>query len=97
MAQDGQYKSGVIEDIKQNSSIDIKMITEGMTSDITSGILNIWRTKPSSLTEARKIYSFENCFYIDDFLGETNLSKIKLPLLSKSCCDAVKKEDIENL
>lgn len=76
--------------------MDTKMIFDGRNdnSEHTEAIMRIWRGKPSSASDAKRYYDYSECYYIEDKLEETNIPKIKLPLMSKKSVYSYKKEEL---
>jgi hypothetical protein len=76
--------------------MDTKLIFEGRheNSEHTEAIMRIWRGKPSSSSDAKRYYDITECYYIEDKLEETNIPKIKLPLLSRKSVQGYKKEEL---
>jgi hypothetical protein len=76
--------------------MDTKLIFEGRheNSEHTEAIMRIWRGKPSSLMDSKRYYDITECFYIEDKLEETNIPKIKLPLLSKKSVHVFSRDEL---
>jgi hypothetical protein len=62
-------------------------------SETIEAIVRIWRGKPSSANDAKRYYNFSESYYIEDKLEEANLTKMKLPLISKKAIEEIKRDD----
>lgn len=56
--------------------------------------MKIWRGKPATASDARRYYDISEAYHIEDKLEESNIPKIKLPLLSKKSARQYQKEEI---
>ena len=76
--------------------MDMKIILDNHNqhSEHTEAIQRIWRAKPTSSSDAKRYYDFNEGYYIEDKLDEVNILKIKLPLLSKKSIYAITKEEV---
>jgi hypothetical protein len=45
--------------------------------------MRIWRGKPTSASDAKRFYDISECYHIEEKIDETNIPKMKLPLLSR--------------
>lgn len=74
----------------------MKLILDGRHehSEHTEAIMRIWRAKPTSSSDAKRYYDFNEGYYIEDKLDEVNILKIKLPLLSKKSVLTITKEEV---
>ena len=72
------------------------MIFEGRheNSEHTDAIMKIWRGKPASANDSKRYYESSQCYFIEDKVEETNILKIKLPLISKKSFYAFTKEEL---
>ena len=76
--------------------MDLKLIMDPHSerSEYIDAIMRIWRGKPSSSVDAKRYYDIKECYHIEDKLEETNISKIKLPLLSNHSVKHITKEEV---
>jgi len=63
-------------------------------SEHTEAIMRIWRGKPTSESDAKRFYDIDECYHIEEKLEETNISKLKLPLLCKRSAQQFQKDEI---
>jgi hypothetical protein len=63
-------------------------------SEHNEAIMRIWRGKPTSASDAKQYYDIKECYHIEDKLEETNIPKIKLPLLSNKSAQNYSKDDL---
>jgi len=56
--------------------------------------MRIWRGKPASSSDAKRYYDISECFHIEDKVDETNIPKMKLPIISKKSAKQYQKDEL---
>ena len=86
MAENEQYKDDVVKKIKNQTSQSTKIL-ESKHDKLNIMVREMWRTTMAikMKKDVSSIYEYSKCQKIEDKINETNMERIRLPLISTKC------------
>jgi hypothetical protein len=99
MGQSQQYRDNVVSKIKQHNNLNSKIV-DSKHEKVDMMVREMWRAIHSMRAtfahggrqkqmmaegEPGSIYEYSECQKIEDKINETNMERIRLPLISNKC------------